>query len=328
MLDDLHFLRPLWLLAIPAWLGLAAWLRYATRADSAWDRVCDPQLASHVIEGEPAARSAAYQAAVALLGVLALLAMAGPAWRELPQPVYRGQSSLVIALDVSRSMQAADLEPSRLIRARHKIRDLLEQRLDGQTALVAYAGDAFAVTPLTSDTRAIAALLEALEPDIMPVQGSRTDRAVERARELLQQAGAARGRVLLITDGAGGAGLADAVDRLTGAGYTLSVIGMGTTEGAPIPDAEGFVKNDSGDIVLSRLDHAALESLARRGGGAYARYRLNGSDLRRVLTDDHVPLGKAAPGEITTDRWREEGPWLLIAVLVLVLPCFRRGRLE
>lgn len=327
-MDEFHFLRPLWLLVIPAWLGLVIGVQRAARGDSAWQRVCDPQLAPYVVEGGAAARSRLFQWLAAVAGVLALLALAGPAWRELPQPVYRGQSALVVVLDVSRSMNAADIRPSRLVRARHKIRDLLAQRRDGQTALVAYAGDAFVVTPLTDDTRTIRALLASLEPDIMPAPGSRPDRAIERAAELLRQAGALRGRVLLITDSADGAALDDAADALWDEGYTLSVIGMGTPEGAPIPGDDGFVTDETGDIVVARLDEPALAALAERAGGAYARYRLDDGDLSQVLPAGQGAAGTEQDGGLRTDLWREEGPWLLLVVLVLVLPFFRRERTQ
>lgn len=326
-MDELHFLRPEWLLAIPAWLALVAWVRWSARGDSSWDRVCDPALAPHVLDGGAPKRSMTFQLLAALAGIVALVALAGPAWRELPQPVFRGQAALVIALDVSRSMNAADIEPSRLVRARLKIRDILERRVDGQTALVAYAGDAFAVTPLTGDNRTIAALLPSLEPEIMPSPGSRPDRAIDRGLALLRQAGAPRGRVLLVTDSAAGPGVDAAVERLTGAGHTLSIIGTGTPGGAPIPDGDGFVKDAAGEVVLTALDEPALESLAARGGGAYARYRVDDADIRAVLPAREA-AGEAAPAVLKTDRWREEGPWLLLVLLVGVLPLFRRGRLD
>lgn len=327
-MDGFHFLRPEWLLVVPAWLALVIWHRRSARGVSAWDRVCDPDLAPYVVEGGASRRPAWVHAVVALAGLLAILALAGPAWRKLPQPVFRSQSALVIALDVSRSMSAADVAPSRLARARHKILDLLDKRVDGQTALIAYAGDAFVVTPLTDDKRTISALLSSLNPDIMPVPGSRTDRAIDRSRELLKQAGAPRGRVLLITDGAGGPDLDDAVDRLNDAGYTLSIIGVGTPEGAPIRTSDGFVKDRSGEVVVARLDEPALESLARQGGGAYARYVLDDSDLKRVSMTGSKTGGEAERSDLVSDRWREEGPWLLPVLMILVLPLFRRGRLE
>lgn len=326
---DLHFLRPEWLLAIPAWLALVAWVRYSARADPVWDQVCDPALAPYVVDGGVLGRSAAFHLLAAAAGALAIVALAGPAWRELPQPVFRGQSALVIALDVSRSMNAEDVEPNRLELARLKVRDILDRRVDGQTALVAYAGDAFVVTPLTDDNRTIAALLPSLEPEIMPSPGSRADRAVDRSHELLRQAGAARGRVLLVTDAAAGAELDEAVERLTGAGYTLSVIAVGTPGGAPIPDDEDeFVRDEAGNVVLARLDEAPLKSLAARGGGGYSRYRLDDSDLAEVLPSPRADAAGPVPAALETDRWREEGPWLLLALAAGVLPLFRRGRLD
>jgi Ca-activated chloride channel family protein len=328
MMEGFHFLRPEWLLAVPVWLALVVWHRRSARGVSAWDRVCDPDLAPYIVESGATRRSGWVHGAAALAGVLAIVALAGPAWRELPQPVFRSQSALVVALDVSTSMKAADIKPSRLARARHKVLDLLEKRVDGQTALVAYAGDAFVVTPLTDDKRTISSLLASLEPDIMPVPGSRTGRALDRSRELLEQAGAPRGRVLLITDGVGGPGVGDSVDALTGSGYTLSVIGIGTPEGAPIPVDGGFLKDASGELVIASLDETALAELARRGGGAYARYVLDDADLRRVSASGDVGEGGAAETTLSSDRWREEGPWLLPVLMVLVLPLFRRGRLE
>lgn len=327
-MESFHFLRPEWLLLVPVWLALVAWHRRAARGASAWDRVCDLELAPFVVEGGAARRPRWVHGAVALAGTLAIAALAGPAWRELPQPVFRSQAALVLALDVSRSMEAADIEPSRLVRARHKVLDLLDKRVDGQTALVAYAGDAFAVTPLTDDHRTIAALLSALDPDIMPVPGSRTDRAIDRARELLEQAGAPRGRVLLITDSASGPELEDAVDRLKAAGYTLSVIGVGTPEGAPIRTGNGYLRDEAGELVVAALDESTLAVLAERGGGAYARYVLDDGDLEQVSMSGGGIPGEAARRRLAADRWREEGPWLLPLLMILVLPLFRKGRLE
>ena len=111
----------------------------------------------------------------AIAALLAIVALAGPTWQRLPSPVFRNESALVIALDLSRSMDAEDIKPSRLIRARYKIADILKQRKDGQTALLVYAGDAFTVTPLTDDTETIDSQLSALTTDIMPSEGSNTE---------------------------------------------------------------------------------------------------------------------------------------------------------
>ena len=115
--------------------------------------------------------------------------------------MYQQQSALVIALDLSRSMDAADIRPSRLVRARHKIADILRLRLEGQSALLVYAAGAFAVTPQTSDVDTILALLPVLETRMMPTQGTRADRAIAQALELFANSGQQQGDLLLVTDG-------------------------------------------------------------------------------------------------------------------------------
>jgi len=325
MIEALHFLRPAWLAAVPVWLVLVFWAWRTAAPSSPWERLCDPELLPHVVEGGGGRRSRTLFAGAALAGVLALTALAGPAWRELPQPVFRSEAALVVALDVSRSMQAADLVPSRLVRARHKIRDLLAQRTDGATALVAYAGDAFTVTPLTRDTRTIQATLSSLDPDIMPVRGTRTDRAVALARVLLDRSGAVGGRVLLVSDSVEGGGVEAAARQLVAAGHSLSVLGVGGVDGAPIPDGGGFVKDRRGNVVVARLDEADLSRLAAAGGGVYARYSVDRADLARVLADDPRRAGQSLVPGLEADRWREEGPWLALLLVLGVLPLFRRG---
>jgi len=149
MLANFHFLRPLWLLALLPLAGLqwAMWRRRA--ASRSWQSVVDPRLLPHLLIGSDARQSRALPFAIALGGVLAIFALAGPAWRKIEQPVYRQQSALVVALDLSRTMDASDIKPSRLQRAQLKLRDILAQQKEGDTALIVYAATPFAVTPLT-----------------------------------------------------------------------------------------------------------------------------------------------------------------------------------
>jgi len=186
--QDFHFIRPWWLLMLlPVLAGLARlWWRRAS--DSAWRGVVSPELLPHLLL-EEALRRPRWPLMLVFAGfVLAILAVAGPTWERLPQPVFSNQSSLVIALDLSRSMDARDIKPSRLQSARFKVEDILHLRKEGQTALIAFAGAAFTVSPLTDDARTIISQLPALTTDIMPVQGSNTAGAIRLATELLQQA--------------------------------------------------------------------------------------------------------------------------------------------
>lgn len=329
-MEGFHFLRPEWLLALIPLGLLLVWVWRSKLVKGAWQAVCDAHLIPYVLEqGSPAKRVRG----IVLLGVagaLAIVALAGPAWQRLPQPLFRQQSALVIMLDLSRSMDAADLEPSRLARARLKLIDLLRLRQEGQTALIVYAGDAFVVTPLTDDTDTIASLVQSLSTTMMPSQGSRPDRAVELALDLLAQAGSRSGSLLLITDGVGEDRVEALAQTVAAAGMDMSVIGVGTPEGAPIPGAQGdFVKDRNGQIVVPKLEDARLEQLARQAGGVYVPLQVSDDDLEQVLARSRLDVLKAdsEETELNTDQWREEGPWLLILLLPLATLAFRRGLL-
>jgi Ca-activated chloride channel family protein len=118
-------------------------------------------------------------------------------WEKLPQPVFQTDQATVVVMDLSLSMNSSDLKPSRMERARFKVSDILAKQQEGVIGLVVFAGDAFVVSPLTRDGETISAMLPALKPDIMPVQGSRADLGLLKAAELLKQAGRMRGEVLL-----------------------------------------------------------------------------------------------------------------------------------
>jgi Ca-activated chloride channel family protein len=327
---DFHFLRPMWLLALIPFLVILWMLARRKLGGGNWASVCDPELLPHILMHTPA-RSRRWPVIVlSLAGVLCILALAGPTWQRLPQPVYRDQAALIIALDLSRSMDATDISPSRLTRAKYKIEDILRQRRMGQTALLVYAGDAFTVSPLTDDTATIINQLSALTTDLMPIQGSRADRALRKAMALLEQAGRDRGDILLITDNVHYAATIEAVEALGDKGYRLSVMGIGTTEGAPVPlKGGGFLKDAQGNIVIPKLDSDRLKDLARAGGGLYLTMRVDDQDIKSLaaMLDSHPLTERARRTDLKADIWREQGPWLLLLVLPMAALAFRRGYL-
>jgi Ca-activated chloride channel family protein len=327
-LDDFHFLRPLWLAALLLLPLVVVLLGRTGRGEGAWDRVVAPALRPYVLDapGKEGGRARWPRWLLLVGAALAVLALAGPAWRQLPQPVFRTQAALVVALDLSRSMDAADLKPSRLARARLKLLDLLERRSEGQTALVVYAAQPFVVSPLTNDAKTIAALVDSLATELMPAQGSRADRALALAADLLRQAGLTTGDVLLITDGTGGRD-AEAAAALHAQGVRVSVLGVGTADGAPIPLPQGgLYSDDNGDIVVARLDEGALGEVARRGGGRYGTMRVDEADLDAVMPAWNVAATpQSEQTSLSADLWREEGPWLLLPLAFLAALAFRRG---
>jgi len=322
---DFHFLRPEWLYAIPIVVLVAVWLGRRRLGAGNWQQVVDAALMPFVLSRAPGRGSDYRWWLLGLGGVMAVVALAGPAWERIEQPVFRAEQALVIALDLSRSMDAQDVSPSRLVRARLKILDILERRKSGQTALVVYSANAFTVTPLTTDTDTVAALVNSLSTDIMPSRGSYPGVAMKKGQQLLDQAGAGYGEVLLITDGGSSPAAEDEARGLKEAGYTLSVLGVGTRDGAPIPRLSGgFVTDNRGKIALPRLEERGLRSLAEAGGGRFAVLSADNDDLD-ILLSGEVMAAAASDESLATDRWREEGPWLVLLLLPLAALAFRRG---
>lgn len=330
MMAALHFIRPLWLLAfIPLMIILLVLYRH--RGSSAiWKTVCDAKLLPYILSQSHHKSSRWPLLFAALAAGLAIIAAAGPAFEKLPQPVYREQSSLVVLLDLSQSMDAGDVKPSRIERAKLKLLDILAARKAGQTALIVYAADAFTVTPLTDDSNTIANLVPTLETALMPSQGSHAYTAIEKALQLLKQAGAGSGDVLLITDDINERDR-QAIETLSAQGYRLSVMGVGTKAGSPVSLRGGFLQNSTGAIVIPKLDQQKLQQAALEGGGLYVQLQTRDADinaLNKLFTSKNISdieNGSGVNTELTADIWQEEGPWLLLLVIPLVALWARKG---
>lgn len=326
MLADFHWIRPIWLLAIPVVLLLVFVLARAKLGAGRWQSVVDEELMPYVLARTPGQGVDHRWWLAALVGVIASVALAGPAWQRIEQPVFRAEQSMVIAVDLSRSMDAQDIAPSRIARAKLKILDILSQREGGETALIVYSANAFTVAPLTTDTDTIAALVNSVSTDIMPSRGSYPEVAIAKGQQLLQQAGVGVGEVLLITDGGSSTAAERAAEALRDAGFSLSILGVGTQEGAPIPRASGgFVTDNRGKIAVPRLESSGLRSLASVGGGRYAEISADNRDIEVLLSGEVAAVASQSDDRLATDRWREEGPWLLLLLLPLAALAFRRG---
>lgn len=322
---EFQWLRPEWLLAVPAIVLLAVLLARGKLGPGSWKSVVDPELLPFVLSRIPGRGRDYRWWLLGLCGTIAAVALAGPVWQRIEQPVFRAEQALVLALDLSRSMDAQDVAPSRIARAKLKILDILERRKSGQTALLVYSANAFTVTPLTDDTDTIALLVNSLSTDIMPSRGSYPEVAIRKGRQLLDQASVGYGEVLLITDGGSSPAATEAARDLKAAGYTLSVLGVGTIDGAPIPRASGgFVTDNRGRIAVPRLEISGLRALAQAGGGRYSQLSADTRDLDFLLAGKAAGIGAVA-STLVTDRWREEGPWLLLLLLPLAALAFRRG---
>ncbi|MDH5424339.1 MAG: VWA domain-containing protein [Gammaproteobacteria bacterium] len=324
-----HFLRPEWFIAIFP-LIICYWLmRKLQLQNKSWQSFCDKDLLPHLFHKTVLQQNKSPLLLLLLAGLIAIIALAGPSWEQRPQPVFKNQSALIIVLDLSRSMDAEDIKPSRLSRALLKVEDILQQRKEGQTALIVYAGDAFTVTPLTEDTATISSQVKSLNTSIMPLQGSQTDKAIQLAHSLFKQTAQLKGHVLLITDGINERAIS-LTESLLSPNYTLSVLAVGNPEGAPIPlSSGGFFKDSSGAIVIAKVEQEKLRQLALSGAGSFRFLSADDSDIRQLLKplERYPDKDQTTATELNTDTWVEAGPWLLLALLPLAAFAFRKGYL-
>ncbi len=328
MIENFHFLRPLWLLALVPLVLILGWLFQQKKSNNSWAKLCDSHLLPHLLQGSPTPQRRRPFFLLAGIWFISVIALSGPTSVELPQPLFQTALYRVIVLDLSKSMDAPDLRPSRLSRAKIKLHELLQRNKEGQIALIVYANDAYVVSPLTQDSATIAALVPSLTTSLMPEQGSNVTAALIKAIDLLPDTQNAHNEIILLTDGLDDPASALQISqKLKQHNITLFILGVGTKEGAPIPLQGGFLKDSQGNIVIPKLDSSPLQQLANSSGGNYATISPDNRDIDLLSTtalsyDTTLTIQE----ELThNDQWRDDGPWLLLLIVPLALLFFRRG---
>lgn len=321
-----HWLRWEWLYILPLllWLAWRWWLRPVQ--GGVWQRIVPEYLHSALLGAEARTNRRLTWWAVCLGWLLAILALLGPSWQQIEvQPLER-TDPLVLVLDLSQDMLTPDLQPNRLEWVRRKVLDLLQVRAQAPTAVVVYAGSAHTLVPLSDDQLTTRNLLDVLQPSIMPTAGQRADLGIAQAVALLTQAGQSSGRIVLITARLSQTEVQGIHQALAQQKYTLDVLGVGTTQGLPIPQPDGsFVKDNQGAIVLSRLEEPELQALARVGGGAYRRLSMDDADLSGLGLLDKAPSAEQTHEASRLAQWADLGHWLLLPLLLLAACAGRRG---
>ena len=327
--SQLHLLRPLALLGlIPALIAvvLAQWRK---RSAGNWEKIINPALLPYLMQGETSKKQRG-MIWVLLAWMIACLALAGPSWQKLPQPVHKKDAALILIMDLSPSMLAEDVKPSRLERARFKLIDILKNRSEGFSALVVYGGAAYTLTPLTEDSNTIISLVPVLHPALLPEYGSNTEDAIETALELAVNGGYQQGDLLLITDEVSRSAFNTIQSMMSKAGkFRLSILGVGTEQGAPIPTgASGFAKDRNGAIIIPKLSPASLQMLAQNNGGIYAGMSADDSDIEALLaTTEELFPDATKELERSFDLWDDQGFWLAFLLLPIILLSFRKGNI-
>lgn len=325
-MEDFHFIRPLWLFAFIALVVLIRQLKKVRLASSAWHKVIPQHLTNMLLSKEDDKKPLSLWMP-SLIGTFVIIALAGPTWQKLPQPVFEVERGSVIIMDMSFSMLSTDIKPNRLTRARFKAMSLVEKINEGEIGLVAYAGDAFTISPLTSDIKNIELLLPSLSPDIMPELGSNPFPALLLANDMLLNAGHIEGDIYWITDGIDSDELQDINDFVSKHNHRLNILGVGTEAGAPITLANGeLMKDRGGNIVIPKINRSMLSGISKRSGGVFSIISADDSDIETL---GKLPIttakNKTEKEDSLGDQWQEAGPYLLLIVLPLFLGYFRRG---
>jgi Ca-activated chloride channel family protein len=329
----LHFATPQWLWALLAVLPVWVWQFFKPYrlGQKALSRYADAKLLPHLLGRTEADQKVRRRqlAGWSLLWCLGVLAMAGPRWDFASVSLFRPGLDLVVLMDISRSMAAQDVVPSRLGRARQEIEDLLAQDASLRIGLIAFATLAQVVAPITEDRETLARVLPELDTDLVKLQGSSLARAFDRAERLLSGQSADLGRaLLLVTDGDfDETDLEQRARDLMAKGIRLHILGVGSPEGGRVPMADGrWLAEPGGGAVISALNEELLRDLASAGGGLYQRATYRDDDVGAIVSEllAQAPVHQAQDREMRI--WREQYGWLVGLLLLLLLPWFRLNR--
>ncbi|WP_028117481.1 vWA domain-containing protein [Ferrimonas senticii] len=326
-MTDFHLLRP-WALLILLLLPALYWLLTRRRQQGrVWNELIPTHLQAamlHLPQGLRQQSLLWWPLSVLAIGAIAL---AGPSWDKQPVPLFQLQQGKVLLLDLSDSMWATDLSPNRLTHARFKAQDLLSELDEGEMGLIAYAGDAFVLSPLSTDRSSIANMLPTLSPLLMPVKGSNLPKALAQADQLLRDAGHQQGEIILITDGVLPEYHNPSINALKQMPWQLTILALGSDVGAPMqtPDGE-LIRALDGSVALARTDYAALAQLATAGNGKLIPYQADGSDLA-TLKQTLALDSEGTASEQQQALWLDRGGYLLLLLAPLLAITLRRHAL-
>ncbi len=318
MLALFHFIRPFWLLAIPLILVLWWLSRRSQTRPPQWTQAIATHLANALILDKQKLKRFYAIDLTAVIMVLSSVAVSGPTWSRIPNPFYSETAPLAIVLNVNSSMLTNDIQPTRLERSKFKILDLLKQRAGARTALIAYAGSAHRVLPLTEDPDLLRPFLEGLSPDVMPVSGNDASLALDLAHQALL-ADETPGSILFLTDSVEPSSFpAFQSYQKKKESYPIIALIVGTEEGGNIRLASGQITGGAG------IARAQINQWKRAGNIGLVNFEAGDADLRRISRIVASNLRSSLDQDSRAD-WLDRGWWLLWPILLLMLVSFRRG---
>ena len=286
----------------------------------------DPELVATLMPERSTTRSVIKFALLLLALVLLIFAAARPQFGQKEQTVKRQGIEVMVALDISNSMLAEDVAPSRLDRAKQMLSKLIDKMSEDKIGLVVFAGEAYTQLPITCDYVSAKMFLSTISPNLIQTQGTAIGSAIHTAMRSFGSEQSEAGRaIILITDGENHEDDAvEAAKHAKEAGIHLYVIGIGTSQGAPIPvpGTNNYIKDRSGQVVVTKLNEQMAKDIAQAGNGAYIHCDNTNTAMRALQQEiDHLATADIET-TVYTDYNEQYQSFALLALLILVIDCF------
>lgn len=326
----IHWIRPAWFLAIIpiAALLILLWKQGFINKKNAWHDICDPHLLKSICPDTPnSSKRHIALIGLSLIWLLAILALAAPSIKKINHSAYKSQHAQIILFDMSDTMQASDLPPTRLTVARYKLMEYLNALKSGQAGLIAFTNWPYVVSPLTEDTNTIAIMVPQLTSDVLPSNGFNLSSALKKAEQLFKQNHTTEGDIIIITGSSPGKTAEKTIKKLSEKGFNTYIWGFGTEHGGPIANSQGtFTNNQEGKLQWSKIDNNTLKHLSTVGNGKYIRFSNDNQDIRSLLTltqSNNIHTTKRKKSSLIS--WQDHGRILCWLIALIILPFFRRG---
>lgn len=332
-LSHLHFAHPFWLWAASAiplvWIAFFLF-KALDRPHSQLEKYIDSHLLPYLLLDQTRTKNSIWKAISiwSFAWMFLTVALAGPRWNFREIDSFSLDQSLVMMLDLSESMNASDVKPSRLVRAKQKIEDLLNLSDGVKVGLIAFAADPHMIAPITEDKEMIRHLLPSLDTDLVYVQGSRLSSALDMASSMLEAEPGSNKALLIISDG----GFEDpsaitTAKKIAEKGVAIHAMGVGTPSGEPLKDQEGNMIKKNGKLLISKLEKEKLSELSKIGKGRYLEAHYSDHDetliLKELKNRAEVAMNKGKKNRI----WDEHFYLFLLPLIPVMLYWFRRGYL-
>lgn len=313
MLQDFHFLRPYWLLLIVPLVVIIKSFYQRDDSLTVWRKFMSAEILQHLTVNASNDNKLTPKNVMVVFALLSFVVAAGPSWQRQSSPFSEDKSALIIALDVSDSMNQGDIQPSRLLRAKQKILELLELRVDTNTALIAYAGSAHTVMPITNDSEMIRHFIDSLNSSLMPKSGKLPETVLPIAKQLLQPT-QVPGTLLILGDGATSETVRKFAHFFETSPHQLIYWAIGK------PASVSINSDIQSSIIPLQLPQ--LETLTEKTHGRLVLMSHNKKDVAKV---NHYIENKLALVNDTSQPWHDAGYPLVFIMAAFFLLWFRRG---